>query len=46
LEANRFPYLIKVNKKIAGLVFVQKGSPIADEKEIWDLAEFFYYAEI
>lgn len=40
-EPNRFPYLIYVEGKIAGFVLVQKGSPISDEKEIYDISEFF-----
>lgn len=40
-DPNRHPYLIYVNDKIAGLVMVQKGSPISDDKEIWDMAELF-----
>jgi predicted acetyltransferase len=40
-DPNRYPYLIYVKDKIAGLVMVQKGSPISDDKEIWDIAEFF-----
>lgn len=40
-ESNRYPYLIYVDKKIAGFVLVQKGSPISDEPTIWDISEFF-----
>lgn len=40
-EANRFPYLIYVEGKIAGFVLVQKGSPISDDKDVYDIAEFF-----
>jgi len=40
-DPNRYPYLIYVNDKISGLVIVQKGSPISDDKDIWDIAEFF-----
>jgi predicted acetyltransferase len=40
-ESTRFPYLIYVNKKIAGFVLVQKGSPISNDTEVWDMAEFF-----
>lgn len=40
-EPNRFPYFIYVDEKLAGLVLVQKGSPISDDKEIYDIAEFF-----
>ena len=40
-EETRFPYLIYVNKKIAGFVLVQKGSPISDNTTVWDISEFF-----
>ncbi|MES2212735.1 MAG: GNAT family N-acetyltransferase [Pseudomonadota bacterium] len=40
-ESTRFPYIIYVDKKIAGLVLVQRGSPISDDTQIWDIAEFF-----
>jgi predicted acetyltransferase len=40
-ESNKYPYLIWVNKKLAGFVLVQKGSPIDDNPEIWDITEFF-----
>lgn len=40
-DPNRYPYLIYVNNKIAGLVMVQKGSPISGDKQIWDMAELF-----
>jgi len=40
-DPNRFPYLIYVDKKIAGFVFVQKGSPISDDAEVWDISQFF-----
>lgn len=40
-EPNRHPFIIYVKNKIAGLVMVQKGSPISEDKEIWDIAEFF-----
>jgi predicted acetyltransferase len=40
-EPNRHPFLIYVDGKIAGFVLVQKGSPIADDKNVYDIAEFF-----
>jgi predicted acetyltransferase len=40
-EPQRHPFLIKVNGKLAGFVFVHQGSLISGEKEIWDVAEFF-----
>jgi predicted acetyltransferase len=41
IEPTRFPYLIYVNQKIAGFVLVQKGSPLSDDSNVWDIAEFF-----
>ena len=41
IEPTRFPYLIYVNKKIAGFILVQKGSPISNDSAIWDMSEFF-----
>lgn len=38
---NRYPYLIWVNKKLAGFVLVQQGSQVDDNPDIWDIAEFF-----
>ena len=40
-DPSRYPYLIWVNKKLAGFVLIQKGSPIKDNPDIWDMAEFF-----
>ncbi len=40
-ESNRYPYLLYVNKKLAGFVLIQKGSPIEIDPEVWDVAEFF-----
>lgn len=40
-DNNRFPFLVYVDGKIAGFVLVQKGSPISDNKDIYDIAEFF-----
>jgi predicted acetyltransferase len=40
-EANRYPFLVKVNDHLAGLVFVHKGSQISGDESIWDMAQFF-----
>lgn len=40
-EPNRFPFLLYVSGKIAGLVLVQKGSPLGNDFQNWDIAEFF-----
>lgn len=40
-EPTRFPYLIHINKKIAGFFLVQKGSPISKDPMVWNISEFF-----
>jgi predicted acetyltransferase len=40
-DPNRHPYLVLINKKLAGFVLIQKGSPVDIDPDIWDIAEFF-----
>jgi predicted acetyltransferase len=40
-ESNRYPFLVMVNGDLAGFVFVQRGSQISGEHDVWDMAEFF-----
>lgn len=40
-EANRHPFLIKINDHWAGFVFVRGGSQITADESVWDMAEFF-----
>jgi predicted acetyltransferase len=40
-EANRHPFLLKIDGKVAGLVFVKKGSEVSGDETVWDMAEFF-----
>ncbi len=40
-ESTRYPYLIYVDEKIAGFIFVQKGSPVSNDRTVWDISEFF-----
>jgi predicted acetyltransferase len=40
-EPERFPFLVKVDGKLAGFVFVKRASGIVHAGEIWDMAEFF-----
>jgi predicted acetyltransferase len=40
-EAHRYPFLIKVEGKLAGFVLLQKGSQVSGDTEAWDVAEFF-----
>jgi predicted acetyltransferase len=40
-ESNRHPFLITADGRLAGFVFVRRGSEISDDAEVWDVAEFF-----
>jgi len=40
-DHNKYPYLVWVKKNLAGFVLIQKGSPVENDPEVWDVAEFF-----
>jgi predicted acetyltransferase len=40
-EPGRFPFLVRVGGRLAGLVLVRRGSVISGEEAVWDMAEFF-----
>jgi predicted acetyltransferase len=40
-EPNRYPFLVRMNGTLAGLVFVKRGSEVSGHEAIWDMAEFF-----
>ena len=40
-EPGRFPFLVRVDGRLAGLVLVRRGSAISGEEAVWDMAEFF-----
>lgn len=40
-ENGRYPFLVKVNGRWAGFVFVRRGSQIHESVDVWDMAEFF-----
>src|SRR5712692_1535448 len=40
-EPDRYPFLIKVDGRLAGLALVKKGSELSDNDAVWDMAEFF-----
>jgi predicted acetyltransferase len=40
-EPDRYPFLARMNGKLAGLVFVKRGSEVSGREAIWDMAEFF-----
>ena len=40
-EPGRFPFLVRVDGRLAGLVLLRRGSAISGEEAVWDMAEFF-----
>jgi predicted acetyltransferase len=40
-EPSRLPFLIRFDSRIAGFAFVTRGSPMNDDPECLDVAEFF-----
>lgn len=40
-EPHHYPFLVKVDGKLAGFVFVQRATPEAGDEHVWDVAEFF-----
>ncbi len=40
-EENRHAFLIHVDRKLAGLAMVKRGSDLSNHSGVWDLAEFF-----
>jgi predicted acetyltransferase len=40
-EPDRYPFLVKVDGKLAGLVLVKRGSGVSGNRAVWDMAEFF-----
>lgn len=40
-ESNRHPFLITADGRLAGFVFVRRGSEISADADVWDVAEFF-----
>jgi predicted acetyltransferase len=37
----RFPFFIRCGERIAGFVLVTRGSPVSDDPDVFDVAEFF-----
>src|SRR6478609_11342972 len=37
----RFPFLIRKHGKVVGFALAQRGSPLSDDPEVLDVAEFF-----
>ncbi len=40
-EPDRVPYLVRIDRELAGFVLVQQGSLVTGDPEVWDVAEFF-----
>jgi len=40
-EPDHYPFLIRVDGKLAGLVLVKKHLDVAGREAVWDMAEFF-----
>jgi predicted acetyltransferase len=40
-EPGRHPFLIKAGGRLAGFVFVRRGSERSRDERVWDVAEFF-----
>jgi predicted acetyltransferase len=40
-EAHRYPFLVKTDAKLAGFVFLKRGSEVSGNAMVWDMAEFF-----
>jgi predicted acetyltransferase len=40
-EPDRYPFLFRVDGKLAGLALVKRGSEISGDPTVWDMAEFF-----
>jgi predicted acetyltransferase len=40
-DPDRYPFLIKVDGRLAGFALVTKGSGVSERAAVWDVAEFF-----
>ncbi len=41
IDPGRYPFLVRMDGKLAGFVFVRRGSAISGNESVWDMAEFF-----
>jgi predicted acetyltransferase len=44
-DPNRYPFLVRVDGKLAGLALVKRGSEITGNPTVWDMAEFLFFAD-
>jgi predicted acetyltransferase len=40
-DPDRYPFLVRIDGKLAGFVFVKRGSEVSGNENVWDMAEFF-----
>ena len=40
-EPDRFPFIVWVDRKLAGFALVKKGSDFSGKAGVWDMADFF-----
>jgi predicted acetyltransferase len=40
-DADRHPFLLRMNGRLAGLILVKRGSEVSGDSTVWDMAEFF-----
>lgn len=40
-EPGRYPFIIRADGRLAGFVFVRKGSEVSGDPDVWDMADFF-----
>ncbi len=40
-EPGRHPFLVELDRKLAGFVLVKRGSELSANEAVWDMAEFF-----
>jgi predicted acetyltransferase len=40
-EPDRFPFIVRVDAKLAGFALVRRGSDFTGSPEVWDMADFF-----
>jgi len=40
-SSDRFPFLIRCDQRVAGFVLARRGSPVAEDPNVLDIAEYF-----
>jgi predicted acetyltransferase len=40
-DGERYPFIVKVDGRLAGFALVKKGSDFSGDRSVWDMAEFF-----